>query len=156
MQPSYAIVRDEMLFKDPPPKGDCPIICFLPMLATLLCCLSLPPVTIASIPIYDFAIANMNLSYIGMDVYYPCCGKSICHGCIHSFRDKICPFLQFRPPSLKNSSRACWRNNWAGGGQTTLVQSIYWVVIISRGRGGNRIMETGSGAWVQSCSSFLG
>ena len=56
----------------------------------------------------------------------------------------------------KNSSRACWRNNWAGGGQTTLVQSIYWVVIISRGRGGNRIMETGSGAWVQSCSSFLG
>jgi hypothetical protein len=108
-----AELRDEMLFKDPPlPKGDCPIICFLPMPATLICCLSLPPVTtITSIPIYDFANCKYEF-IIYMDVYYPCCGKSIiCHGCIHSFRDKIYPFCNSKPPSLKNSSRACRRNN---------------------------------------------
>jgi TPR repeat protein len=80
-----AELRDEALFKDPPPKEDCPI-CFLPMPARLLLCMTLPPATIMSVPIYDFAIANERLADEPMETYYyPCCGKSICRGCVHSF-----------------------------------------------------------------------
>ena len=79
-----AELRDKALFKDPPPKEDCPI-CFLPMPMQLISCMSLPPATISSIPIYDFAIANKELASQGMEVYYSCCGKSICGGCVHSF-----------------------------------------------------------------------
>jgi TPR repeat protein len=38
-----------------------------------------------SVPIYDFAIANEELADEDTGAYYPCCGKSICRGCIHSF-----------------------------------------------------------------------
>jgi hypothetical protein len=69
-----AQLRDEALFKDPPPKEDCPI-CFLPMPTRLICCISLPPATISSVPIYDFAIANEELATEDTDIYYPCCGK---------------------------------------------------------------------------------
>ena len=96
-----AELRDEALFKDPPPKEDCPI-CFLPMPVTLICCVSLPPANISSIPIYDFAIANENENLVNQDRhkytedYYPCCGKGICRGCVHSFRKSgniaKCPF----------------------------------------------------------------
>ena len=96
-----AELRDEALFKDPPPKEDCPI-CFLPMPIRLICCVSLPPATISSIPIYDFSIANENENVVNQDKhkyteeFYPCCGKSICRGCVLSFilsgnNDK-CPF----------------------------------------------------------------
>jgi len=94
-------LRDKVLFKDPPAKEDCPI-CFLPMPIRLICCVSLPPATISSVPIYDFSIANENENVVNQDKhknteeYYPCCGKSICKGCVHSFilsgnNDK-CPF----------------------------------------------------------------
>jgi hypothetical protein len=53
-----AELRDEALFKDPPAKEDCPI-CFLPMPNKLISCVSLPPATILSVPIYDFAQANV-------------------------------------------------------------------------------------------------
>ena len=53
--PNYAI---ETLFKDPPAKEDCPI-CFLPMPARLICCISLQPANISSVPIYDFAKENV-------------------------------------------------------------------------------------------------
>jgi hypothetical protein len=53
-----AELHDEALFKDPPPKEDCPI-CFLPMPAKFISCLSLPPATIFSVPIYDYAEAKM-------------------------------------------------------------------------------------------------
>jgi TPR repeat protein len=90
-----AELRDVELFKDPPPKEDCPI-CFLPMPKTLISCASLPPATILSVPIYDFAIANAELADEDTEIYYACCGKSICDGCIHSFResanDEKCPF----------------------------------------------------------------
>jgi hypothetical protein len=43
-----AELRDEALFKDPPPKEDCPI-CFVPMPAHLICCASLPPATMKDI-----------------------------------------------------------------------------------------------------------
>jgi hypothetical protein len=46
--------HDEALFKDPPAKEDCPI-CFIPMPVQLLCCASLPPTTILSVPIKDLA-----------------------------------------------------------------------------------------------------
>jgi hypothetical protein len=57
-----AELRDEALFKDPPAKEDCPI-CFLPMPMKLISCVSLPPATISSVPIYDFGIANDELGY---------------------------------------------------------------------------------------------
>jgi hypothetical protein len=52
-----AEIYDEALFKDPPSKEECPI-CFLPMSVQFESSLSLPPATILSVPIYDFAIAN--------------------------------------------------------------------------------------------------
>jgi hypothetical protein len=90
-----AELSDEALFKDPPPKEDCPI-CFLPMPTDIISCASLPPATILSVPIYDFAEANEELADEEMEKYYPCCGKSICKGCVHSFsktgNDGKCPF----------------------------------------------------------------
>ena len=90
-----AELRDETLFKDPPPKEDCPI-CFLPMPEKLISCASLRPATISSVPINDFAIANQELATEPMEQYFSCCGKSICRGCIHSFsktgNNGKCPF----------------------------------------------------------------
>jgi len=90
-----AELRDEALFKDPPPKEDCPI-CFLPMPTTLISCVSLPNATISSVPICDFAEANEEFKDKEMEEYYPCCGKTICRGCVHSFfesgNDDKCPF----------------------------------------------------------------
>jgi hypothetical protein len=83
---------DEALFKHPPAKEDCPI-CFLPMSDKLISCVSLPP-TRSSVPIYDFAKANGST-----DGYYPCCGKNICRGCLHSFaqsgNEGKCPFCNY-------------------------------------------------------------
>ena len=90
-----AELRDEALFKDPPAKEDCPI-CFLPMPMNLICCISLPPATIKSVPVYDYANANVELANVAMAQYYPCCSKTICGGCVHSFRKSgnigKCPF----------------------------------------------------------------
>jgi hypothetical protein len=96
-----AKLRDEELFKDPPAKEECPI-CFLPMPMILISCISFPPATITSVPIYEYAIANENYNLVYPDkhkptkVYYPCCGKSICKGCAHSCRQSgnigKCPF----------------------------------------------------------------
>ena len=92
-----AELRDEALFKDPPGKEDCPI-CFLPMPSLLICCMTLPPATLSSVPIYDFALANEELANMGMETYFPCCGKSICGGCVYSFHesgnDGNCPFCK--------------------------------------------------------------
>jgi len=48
------------------------------------------------VPIYDFAIANEELADQAMELYYSCCGKSVCKGCAHSFaqsgNDDKCPF----------------------------------------------------------------
>jgi TPR repeat protein len=89
-----AELHDEALFKDPPPKEDCPI-CFLPLPSTIISCISLPDATILSVPIFDFANANDGLSK-AMVQYYYCCGKSICRGCSYSFNqtgnNEKCPF----------------------------------------------------------------
>jgi TPR repeat protein len=97
---------DEALFKDPPPKEDCPICC-LPMPVNLISCISLPPAglnlrlppgNIFSVPVYDFAMANEGLASEDMKHYYECCGKSICRGCAHSFMQSgnggTCPFCK--------------------------------------------------------------
>jgi hypothetical protein len=89
-----AELRDEALFKDPPPKEDCPI-CFLPMPSKLICCVSLPPATISSVPINDFANEHEELAATDTDLYFPCCGKCICGGCVQSFAksgNDTCPF----------------------------------------------------------------
>jgi TPR repeat protein len=46
------------------------------------------------VPIYDYAIANVKLASLNTNQYYSCCGKSICGGCVYSFRknDDKCPF----------------------------------------------------------------
>ena len=88
------LLRDEALFKDPPPKGDCPI-CFLPMPRYLISCATLPDATITSVPIYDFAKTNEELKDEPAESCYSCCGKSICGGCIHSCcmsGNMKCPF----------------------------------------------------------------
>ena len=89
-----AELRDEALFKDPPPKEECPI-CFLPMPVRLLSCASLPPATITSVPIHDFAKANQVLATLCTEQYHTC-GKSFCGGCVNSFKDsgnnEKCPF----------------------------------------------------------------
>ena len=86
---------NEALLKDPPAKEDCPN-CFLPMPEHLICCVSLPPATVSSVPIFNFAQVHEGLADKATEVYYECCGKSICKGCVHSFirsgnNDK-CPF----------------------------------------------------------------
>ena len=89
-----AELRDEALFKDPPAKEDCPI-CFIPMPTKLINCISLPDAAISAVPIYDFAKANEEVAKKATEQYYPCCGKSICKGCTHSFRmsgNMKCPF----------------------------------------------------------------
>ena len=90
-----AELHDEALFKDPPAKEDCPI-CFLPLPTRLICCISLPPATIMSVPIYEFAVANEVLANKAMEEYFSCCGKSLCLGCLHSCRESgnigTCPF----------------------------------------------------------------
>jgi TPR repeat protein len=51
---------------------------------TIISCVSLSPATRSSVPIYDYATANEELADENMEQYYPCCGKSICAGCVHS------------------------------------------------------------------------
>ena len=92
-----AELRDEALFKDPPAKEDCPI-CFLPMPFKLISCVSLPPATIQYVPIYNFAEANKELANLPSEQYYACRGKSVCGGCVHSFRKSgnmdNCPYCR--------------------------------------------------------------
>jgi TPR repeat protein len=51
-----------------------------------------------SVPIYDYAEANNMLAAQDMEVYYPCCSKTICGGCVYSFSKSVngekCPFCK--------------------------------------------------------------
>jgi TPR repeat protein len=62
----------------------------------IISCMSLPDATILSVPISNFADANEELADVDTEQYFPCCGKSLCRGCAHSFResgnDEKCPF----------------------------------------------------------------
>ena len=69
-----AELHDEKLFKQPPPREECPI-CMLPL------------------PLDAYQI-----------VFESCCGKEICHGCIYAMEEtgsknmKLCPFCKTPPP----------------------------------------------------------
>jgi TPR repeat protein len=54
------------------------------MPARMVSCISLPPATIKSVPIDDFAKANEGLAIEAPEQYFSCCGKSICSGCLYS------------------------------------------------------------------------
>jgi TPR repeat protein len=58
--------------------------------------MSLSPATISAVPIFDFVKANEEVASMGTETYYSCCGKSICKGCLYSFRESgnigKCPF----------------------------------------------------------------
>ena len=52
----------------------------------LICCVSLPDATLLSVLIYEFAIANEELA---IEEYFPCCGITICRGCVYSNIDNV-------------------------------------------------------------------
>ena len=91
-----------------PAKEDGPI-CFLPMPTKLISCMTLSPATILSVPIYDYEVTNEELATIATEVYYSCCEKSICGGCIYSFKQSgnigICPFCNARTGGKTNEER---------------------------------------------------
>jgi tetratricopeptide (TPR) repeat protein len=62
----------------------------------MICCVSLPPATLESVPVYNFAIGKEDVANLDTKQYYSCCGKSICGGCIDSFFKSYnmekCPF----------------------------------------------------------------
>ena len=66
-------LRDEKLFKESPPREECPI-CMLPL------------------PVYD--------THNGM-TFHSCCGKRICDGCVHTIEESgakdLCPFCRTPP-----------------------------------------------------------
>jgi TPR repeat protein len=68
------------------------------MPAELISCISLPPATITSVPINDFANEHQELANFATEQYYACCGKSICGGCFDSFRKSgnidYCPYCR--------------------------------------------------------------
>ena len=70
------VISDDELFKDPPPKEECPI-CLLPV---------------------PYAIGACGVQ----TAYQPCCGKILCHGCMFAATEEImkgnmkrcCPFCR--------------------------------------------------------------
>jgi TPR repeat protein len=60
--------------------------------------MTLPPATISSVPIADFAEANEELANMSTEQYFTCCGKYICGGCLLSFCEfgniENCPFCK--------------------------------------------------------------
>ena len=104
-----AELRDEALFKDPPAKEDCQI-CFLPMPVQIIACASLPPATISSNPINDYALANRHgLGIMATSQYITCCGKNICAGCVYSFSESgdigMCAFCKADRTSKTNEEK---------------------------------------------------
>jgi len=80
-------ISDDKLFQDPPPKEDCP-----------LCMQPVP---------YAIGLCDVGATYM------PCCGKSICEGCVvaaHRSMIKgelngLCPFCRLRLPKSNDVNR---------------------------------------------------
>ena len=51
-----------------------------PPVAQMICCMSLPPATVTSVPINDLAMANFELSNLVTETYFSCCGKGFVEG----------------------------------------------------------------------------
>jgi hypothetical protein len=92
--PSYAMRRYSRTHR---PRKTCPI-CFLPMPVQFISCMTLPPANLSFVPISNYAGANEDLTSMDTEIYYACCGKTICKGCIHSFAESgnigNCPFCK--------------------------------------------------------------
>jgi TPR repeat protein len=75
----------------------------------LISCISLPPATISSVPIRDYVKANKEFADKATEVYYSCCGKSICRGCAHSFMQSgnigKCPYCNAETMRKTNEER---------------------------------------------------
>ena len=80
-------ISDDKLFQDPPPKEDCP-----------LCMQPVP---------YAIGLCDVGTTYM------PCCGKSICEGCVVAAHgamiegelNPLCPFCRIRLPNSNNVNR---------------------------------------------------
>ena len=80
-------ISDDKLFADPPPKEDCPI-CMLPM------------------PHANGGICNV------FKTYMPCCGKTLCSGCMNGVQEEIkkgnmkrwCAYCRLPLPRSENES----------------------------------------------------
>ena len=92
-----AKLHDEELFKQPPPKEDCPI-CFLRM------------------PTHHKGSTYMN-----------CCGKMICSGCVHAVRlrdgDGLCPFCR-APASTSDEEMIARTKRRAGDCDAEAIYSL--------------------------------
>jgi hypothetical protein len=93
------------------------------------------------VPINDYAEANEGLAKKVMEVYHPCCGKSICGGCIHSSyitgNDDKCPFCNSsRDKTDKEDDEDLMKRLR----QMILVQFLCWLFnITTEGKGFSRI-----------------
>ena len=80
-------ISDDKLFQDPPPKEDCP-----------LCMQPVP---------YAIGLCDVGTTYM------PCCGKSICEGCVVAAHEAmiegelnpLCPFCRIRLPRSNDVNR---------------------------------------------------
>jgi TPR repeat protein len=75
----------------------------------LISCVSLPPATISSVPINEFAKVYKELANLAMEQYYSCCGKIICRGCDFSSwksgNASKCPFCNANRDSKTEEER---------------------------------------------------
>ena len=94
-----AELYDEALFKDPPPREECPI-CLLPM------------------PIHA-----------DQSVFKSCCGKTICNGCICAMKmsegKDLCAFCRMPPPSSAEESIKRLKNLMEKISSESLVVTVY-------------------------------
>jgi hypothetical protein len=84
MQTTTAELHNEALFKGSTGQGGLSHL-FLTNAEEIDMLRSLPPATILSVPVYDFAIASQELQHVETKKYYDCCGKNVCKGRFYSF-----------------------------------------------------------------------
>jgi hypothetical protein len=69
----------------------------------------------SSVPINDFAMANMELSNLVTETYYSCCGKYICGGCVDSFHKsgnvRNCPFCKAKTSTVEQLKKRVEAND---------------------------------------------
>ena len=102
------VISDDELFKDPPPKEDCPI-CFLPM------------------P-YSSGACDVQ------QVYQPCCGKKLCSGCKDLATDEMrkgtikgcCPFCRKPLPNSEELLQRYKKRMEAGDAEAFLTLGSHY------------------------------
>jgi TPR repeat protein len=119
----------------------------------IISCVSLPPATIKSVPIYDYANANVELAKMATETYYSCCGKSICKGCVDSFlkSENIgkCPFCNsvgLGKTDEDNIQELMKRAEANDAGAMTALGSFYYHGIVGLQQDQKRAMEL----WTQA------